>query len=178
MMSGGRDTFSEAILVHDPVRFLALWCFTAVKNQRLLHSHLTVSFGHVDGLICPCGFPVATRGSSVGPGAIGVLPVPWRKEIPFSLSEQRLICTRCTIKHHLLGHRLQFGDPLQVCYDMIALLSYVQTNPAARINSNSQDQKTALRIRTHLILLGRNTDKPRNGLVPPPPRAYAHVKVL
>lgn len=107
-MSGGRDTFSEAILVHDPVRFLALWCFTAVKNQRLLHSHLTVSFGHVDGLICPCGFPVATRGSSVGPGAIGVLPVPWRKEIPFSLSEQRLIQVVLDVK---LDGESYWGDP-------------------------------------------------------------------
>lgn len=79
--------------MHDPVGFLAFGGFASVEHERLLHAHLAVAIAHVDGLVGPSGLPVSARRGSVGPGAVGVLSVPRRKEIPFSLPEQRLVCS-------------------------------------------------------------------------------------
>lgn len=98
MGSRGGDTFREAVLVHYPVGLLALGSFAAVEDERLLDAHFGVAVGHVNRLVRPCGFPVAARCGSVGPGAIGVLPIPRREEVPFPLPEQRLVFS--SVRHH------------------------------------------------------------------------------
>lgn len=76
MGSRAGDSFHQAVLVHDPVGFLALGGLASVENERLLDAHFAVAVVHVNRLIRPGGFPVTARCGSVGPGAIRVLPVP------------------------------------------------------------------------------------------------------
>ena len=102
MVRGGRHALRQAVLVHNPIGFLALGRLPTVEHQRLLDAHLAVAIAHVNGLVSPRRFPVAARGRSVGPGAIWVLPVPRREEIPLSLPEQRLVY-RSISQSHLMS---------------------------------------------------------------------------
>ena len=83
----------EAILVHDPVSFLALGCSAAVEDERLLHAHHGVRAGVYDIAVLAGGLPIACLGGSIGAHACGVLAVPQAEKIPLLLPNFGFLCT-------------------------------------------------------------------------------------
>lgn len=72
--------FIQSILMHHPISAFSLRLTSTVVHKCVLAAHgLRVLR---DGAVPSGGLPVAKLGSSIGSRPIGILPVPWAKEIP------------------------------------------------------------------------------------------------
>lgn len=81
----------KPVLVHDPIRFVALGSFPSVEHQSLLDTYW---LWMADRLVGPGRLPVPGSGGPVRPRAIWVLSVPWREEIPLLFTVQSLACNQ------------------------------------------------------------------------------------
>ena len=73
----------KPVLMHDPIRLLAMGGAAFVEDEGL--SHADPFEAGVDDLITAGGFPETSGGGAVGPGAGGILLVLVTKEIPVIL---------------------------------------------------------------------------------------------
>lgn len=81
----------KPVLVHDPIRFVALGSFPSVEHQSLLDTYW---LWMADRLVGPGRLPVPGSGGPVRPRAIWVLSVPWREEVPLLFTVQSLACSQ------------------------------------------------------------------------------------
>lgn len=84
----------EAILMHDPVRLLAMRGSAFVEDERLPHADPFEAC--VDDLVAPCGLPETGSRCPVGSGSSRILLVLVAEEIPVVLwrgANPAFVCT-------------------------------------------------------------------------------------
>nr|ACN28671.1 unknown [Zea mays] len=86
LLGAGAAGFGEAVLVHDPLRLDPARRLAVVEHERLLDPRRPALVLH--GLVRARGLPVARPGGAVGAGAVGVLAVPRREEVPLAAPEE------------------------------------------------------------------------------------------
>jgi hypothetical protein len=84
--AGAGAGVGEAVLVHDPLRLDPARRLAVVEHERLLDADRPATVLH--GLVRSRGLPVPRPGGAVGAGALGVLAVPRREEVPLAAAEE------------------------------------------------------------------------------------------
>lgn len=83
----------KSVLMHDPVRFLAMWGSAFVEHQSLPHSDpFEAAVYH---LITACSLPKPSSSGSIRPGSRGIFLVLVAEEVPIVLrggSYSTLLC--------------------------------------------------------------------------------------
>lgn len=101
LLTGWSVHICQPILVHDPIGFLSLGCFSGVKHQGLLNPD---GLRNPDGLVRPGRLPIPPTRCPVRPRTVGVFPVPRWEEVPLLLPIQGQTC-KFTKKYSLAQKR-------------------------------------------------------------------------
>ena len=82
---------NDSILMHDPIGFLTLRRFPAVKDKRFFHSNVMSTLTSGDRFVGASGLPITRYGCSIWACPIWILPLSRTEKIPFSISKGCLI---------------------------------------------------------------------------------------
>lgn len=101
----------KSVLMHDPVRFLAMWGSAFIEHQSLPHSNpFEAAVYH---LITACGLPKPSCSGAISPGSRGIFLVLVAEEVPIVLrggSYSTLLCKNPSRYEHHKGEDTRYLD--------------------------------------------------------------------